>query len=651
MSELRRVYRNNILLIIVAAILINTSVFLLTCAAGSNRYITLTDGQLQEYINSYPDFLSSTLENGVTMSLMPMYKHGFPKESLTRSMNAYQKLEGILPKYDDNVGITLLLQYQLSDLLILAFIIIITTLLLLERKKGLVFMIRSSENGRGRLYLRRVGILALSSILGVLVINLGIIIALYADFGVNNLSRPIQSLPEFMKCPYDLSIWQYIVTSFFYKAFYVFMVAMIFFLLISLLGSTTSYVVMGGLGVIQLLIYFFIDPVSSLNICRYLGPITLLNFQEFFNSCRYINLFGHAVAAINLLFVFLFIVSSVLIITGYFVHEKVYVKNLNPLKLFHERLSRIIEQFHFQRSLLGWEAYKILIKQGGIVFILLAFLLSLYFNTRYSYNYPGDPYEREWYIHYEGEITDELYNRASNRLNSLSDYISNTEKKIKELEDKRASGEKINPNNIDSLKANLDVAKKHQNTLIPIVKIIESGLEYYDKSGVRVWLVKPYAYELLLQKDTNTTRRSFLFILLGIIGTFSGIYAYDSQNNMVFSIRSSYRGRFGIHAAKVILILLISIILTLSIHLPQFVLIGKMLGYNNLSVPVQSLLFLRDFELNISIRGYLIIFYCVNVLITFVISLVCALVSRLSKDTLTSAGICALFIGIITLLI
>lgn len=74
------------------------------------------------------------------------------------------------------------------------------------------------------------------------------------------------------------------------------------------------------------------------------------------------------------------------------------------------------------------------------------------------------------------------------------------------------------------------------------------------------------------------------------------------------------------------------------------------MGLADLSVPVQSLMFMRDFEPYITILEYIALLFAVRMLSACVLGLICLLISRFCSDTAVSAGVCGAFAAVSSLL-
>ncbi len=633
MSEFKRLLGRKTVFILLTLVIINVGLFMMSFA--TEKDITLTGNELESYISEYPEFLRSTKENSESLSMLNMYKNSFAADNIEKTALAYEKLEDITVKSGDNRGIVLFLQHKLSDVIMLSFLMIISIGFLKERRKGTVNLIRSTLKGRGVLYFQRVGILAVSSVIAGVMLYGSNLLAMLISFGNTDLSRSIQSLPEFMQCHYSITIAEYILISVSLKVIACFLCGLTFYIIISVFGTGVAYTVSALFAVSELFLYSLIIPVSTINALKYINIFALIICEEFLSVCRNINVFGKAVPALNCNIVFICVLSIILIFAGYFIHGKMYVGKKNFLKSISEKISRLLEKISFQRTLFGWESFKVLIKQGGLIFMAAAFLLALSSAMKYNYIYRINPKEQLWYNKFKGIITEETLSEALKEMVLIEEKIESYQNKIDDLLSQETYSEEL----LNRYYRYLEKATEEKDTLMPVLENICDGYEYTQRTGNTVNLIEPYSYDLLIQRDKQTRSRASLYILIGIIGAVSGIFAYDRQNNISDTQRCTYRGRKMLTLTKTGLVCIVCTIICISIHLIQFVQIGNLLGYNDLDVPIQSLMFMRDFEPYISISEYLILLFAVRTTAACLIGLICTTISRFSSDTTTAMGI------------
>ncbi|MCQ2417001.1 MAG: hypothetical protein MJ071_04210 [Oscillospiraceae bacterium] len=261
---------------------------------------------------------------------------------------------------------------------------------------------------------------------------------------------------------------------------------------------------------------------------------------------------------------------------------------------------------------------------------------------KYKYVCLVNEYEEYYYNMFEGEITSEKLAAIEKKKINLEDTIASCRMEIEKL----MQSENDNSTAIAALDFEIAEAESHLEGLMPVYENAKDGMEYIERTGHSIQLIKPYSYDLLLQRDRSTRTRASLYILIGIIGAVSGIFAFDRQNNMNASLRSAYRGRWKLNITKTAIVFAVSVILCLALHMIQFVQIGKMFGYNNITSPLQSLMFMRDWKLQISIREYLILLFAARSLSAFLIGIICMGISRICTDTVSAMGVSAFLLAV-----
>ena len=95
-------------------------------------------------------------------------------------------------------------------------------------------------------------------------------------FGTDDLLRPIQSLPEYQKCPYGLSILGFLIVLVLIKALAIFLVGLLMYVLKGLVNGFLFYLIMGGLAIAEVLCGLLISPVASVNLFKYINLFTVI---------------------------------------------------------------------------------------------------------------------------------------------------------------------------------------------------------------------------------------------------------------------------------------------------------------------------------------------------------------------------------------
>ncbi|MGN0552949.1 MAG: hypothetical protein ACI4I1_06170 [Oscillospiraceae bacterium] len=635
MNELKRIYGRKIIMLSAILVLMNFVLFILSC--DSERDITAVGDELAEYISSYSQTIESTVKQSQDLSMLNIYSDGFGSKNIIKTAEDFSALSDIRLTYGDNRGVVILSDYHMTDLIFASFMMIISAVLLAERRNGLANLIRSTSGGRTRLYFSRIGVLIISAVLGAVLLYGGNYLGAVLTFGDMGISRTIQSVPEFSMCTYRISVGEYLLYSAGVKILAVSAAALLFFTLISLLGTVGAYLFGGIFAAVQVLFYLLIPSVSSLNVLKYVNIFAAIRADDYFRVYRNLNIFGRPVSILDTGIIFCISILIICFISGIFIHGKMYLKSEH----FAERIilagRKLAEKYAVCRTLFGWEGYKLIVRQYGGIIVICAFLAAYSQAVKYDYFYPQNPYELEWYAKYEGEMTAEKLSDMETQKARLERSIAMFQRML----DKILSEEPVDWNSWGKTKAFLDEAQAKYDTLLPIMENVRSGMEYTERTGNPISLIKPYSYDLLFRRDVKTVRRNSLFILIGIICAVSGVYSFERQNRMDGTLRSAYRGRTALNICKIVWVVLICAVLCVAVHSVQLIRIDMQLGLNDLNAPIQSLDFMRDYPTYMTIRQYIIGKFTARATAACIIGLVCSLISRMCSDMSSSMGICA----------
>ncbi|MBR4084927.1 MAG: hypothetical protein IKK33_11675 [Lachnospiraceae bacterium] len=644
MKEVLRVFNKRTLMLLAILCFINTSILIL--CADPAKHITLMGEEQELYLQEYPQFLERTLANGRTMSLLNVYRSGFAQEQIQKVTARYQALENIQVASGNNRGLVLFIQYSLTDIFLVAFLFLIVMSFFAERKKGLVYIVRSTIHGRGVLFLQRLTILICATLLGGILLYSTAFAGVHFSFGINGLSRSIQSLPEFMKCTYPITIGEYLFYSCLIKLSGCLLAAIFLYVILGIFSPLAGYTIAGFLVVAEIVFAFLIEPVSSLNLLRYLNILTLIRTESYFTDCIYLNLFGNAVPALELCLLLLLILFVVLAVFGFFVHGKMYVTVKRGLESFLEKIYIFLERHAPQRTTTGWETYKLFIKQGALLLLFVMLVLQTHLSFRYQYYYPVNAMERLYYMEFEGEITKELLETVEHKMIMLKESAANMQKTLDKLWNSVPLNDYLYGLTSDYLTNNLAM----QRGLEPVLLNIREGFAYTQKTGKPVELIQPYTYDLLINRDTQVKQRASFLVLIVIIGALSGVYAYDHQNHMQQIMHTTYRGRQVNHIRKPLIGIGFCALTAILLHGVQLIHIQIGMGFNNLSAPIQSLTFMRHFPLYLSIGGYLLVLFLLRLLATTGLGILCMSLSHICQDKFTALGLgaflCMLFFSL-----
>ncbi|MBQ3906787.1 MAG: hypothetical protein II743_08440, partial [Lachnospiraceae bacterium] len=503
----------------------------------------------------------------------------------------------------------------------------------------------STAHGRSRLFLQRMAILAFATFVGALVFYGANFLGALWGYGIGNLGRSLQSLPEFMKCPYRMTIGGYLLRALFLKMTGCFCVAVLFYALIGCLNAVLAYLLSILLIAGEVLTGLLIPPISSFNGFRFINLFTLIRCKDYYEDAVFLNIFGKAREALPVMLILFAVLFALTLLLGYVIHGRKYVMTSHFGERFFNALAKLRERFALQHTLFGWECYKLLWKQKGLLVLVAVFIVHLVLSSQYEYYYPVDIFERMYYIEYCGEITPERVQRAVTSMDILKTAEEGLKTRIEEMSQRVP----YPAQQISGMQESIKTLQWKQQSLMPILTDLQSCLAYEESTGHDLYLVAPFYYDLLLNRDEKTKTRASFLILTSLLAALAGVFAFDRQNHVEEIMHSTYRGRRLTTSIKILLVLLFCIVSCAALHFIQYYRVSQVdTGLPDLIRPVQGIRFLRDFPIYMPIWAYLMLWFLARIAAACVLGLVISVVSRRCSDVTTAVGVsCFLMILLI----
>ena len=626
MSEFRRIYFSRRMLFTwVIGLFLCGVFFFYECE--SNKQITFSGEELQNYIDGYPDFLQSVKDNAENVGMLAAISDhtGFVENNISKTLADYSRLEGTLPVAGENKGIVLYSNFVLGDAIIVAIVLVVLLLFAEEKNKGLSLLVRCTKNGRSRLLLERAGILAVTALLASFLVTGTCLLLSHVLCGEADLARPLQSIPEFSLCAFPITIGEYLVLSVVLKALAAFSFGMLVLLLLVWLEAIPAMLAGAGALFGEFLLYTLILGTDKLSGFKLANTIALLRTEIFFKNYYNVNLFGQAVgflafATVVISVMVLGLVILAVIFSAKCAESTLHIGIINKVKVWCS--------LHAPNPpLFFWELRKVLFNQKGILILAAVLYFAASSGLEYRY-YSYEDKEREYYYEkYAGTITQETINKMQANHEELLGLYFEAVEELKYLQEYEPENEK----NLTLMQTCFDLSEK----ILALEEIIDNANEafaYTERTGVETQLVKPDAYKRLFVTDRSTTDKNSMFLLLGIVGLFSGIVACEKECNMTLWLQTLFKGRKPLICRKIGVIALTVPVLVLGVSWAQLYQVQEAVGFNDLGATAQSLALLRELPIPMSIGGYLVLIYVVRMLFAFLVGVLVAGISALASN-------------------
>lgn len=292
MHELLRVVLNRrTLLLFFLALFLNITFCIYQC--NDSKDITLMGGDLRQYIDSYHGYLEQTQQNVTLLQGLSLYgkENSFALRNIQKTSKDYGKLTDIQIVEGENRGITIYSRFKLTHFLMLGFAIYLVIQFTHEQKKGLDLLVRTTAYGRNVLLLNRIAILCICMLAEAFVLygsNMAVVSVIYPGAELN---RSIQSVPDFMKCMYEINIGQFLVGDILFKALAAALAGMLFLALSVLLPLTAAMALFIVIMASEYILYLTIIPTSAFSWLKYLNICAVLFGREGFINYLNLNFF------------------------------------------------------------------------------------------------------------------------------------------------------------------------------------------------------------------------------------------------------------------------------------------------------------------------------------------------------------------------
>ena len=242
-------------------------------------------------VADYPQFLENVQAKAEQLTGISIFNNGkssYDRDNIDKTAAVYAGMGNVDIQYAPQKGLFTALDYQFTDLILLAAMLLLASLLFRqERDSGMLNLVRSMPGGRLHTALAKLGALAVS-LLAVLLLLYGVNLAYCGlTFGLGPLSRSIQSVPALMRCTMQITVGQYLVLFLLAKWAGAFVMGL--WVMLAALWARRAFVGWCGalaLPAAQWLIREAIPATSRLNVIKYANLVSLLRTNELLGNYR-----------------------------------------------------------------------------------------------------------------------------------------------------------------------------------------------------------------------------------------------------------------------------------------------------------------------------------------------------------------------------
>lgn len=594
--------------------------------------------QQKTYIETFKNNISTVIADASSLKsgyiAMGFSENSFPCSYQTDIINHYDKLLSTVRLGFEYVhGWDDYFSFEPTIILIFFAITIINILIALyESSSGFAQLMRVSKNGRSKVFLVKAIVSVTTSTIITCIFMLSTWILIGIIDGYSNPGNNIQIIPNFLYCPWDVTI----LTVFLYDLLLkisAFALFSCFTLMLSMIIKNYILSFLCGIGIVSL--SFFSAEVLS-GAIKYLNFFNIASTDIFFERFHAINILGNVVNAINFTHTAHIIITLIVILFITVYCSTIYGNttklafNLPIIKfeslLIHKSVS--IKKCSF--SLFYYESLKIILKESILIPLIILLSAKCYYS--YFINVDKDSFSdhiyHEYMVKLEGELTQEKLNYISEERES----INNTLASFDETQQAYLQG-KIDYESFSAYLSEYNYAYSRNEHFV----IIEDHCEYLkelSQSEKSAWFLYDTGWKKLLFSKFDWSLYAAIIIITA--GCFVIEYEKKSSSGCFANIlRSTLKGRTNTFIHKIFVVLFHAILFTLLWNCIDFVQILLSYDLRDFSAPIWSIEDMNAFPINITLWQYLIVFFLTRVLSSITLVLFVTSLSAICTRYLT----------------
>ena len=618
---------------------------------GAEPYILYNDEYIEEnkqYITGYHDSIADIISRADAMGGISIFakEDSFSDSNLQKTKEDFKRVLNVEPVAFDDVFLKHYFAYDYINLFVVIGSVFVAFALVDNKKRGLRCILYSSVNGRGRLVINKIVALLKWDTIIVTAFYIGTLIVSAIKFDgdiLGCLNHPIQSVSEFAKIPYEMSIGMFLLLYLFVKLVIVFIISLIVWLIIFCVDNTViSIGFVGVIGTGTYIIDRFVGTNSPVNYIRYCNIWYLIKDISIFAEYKNLNWFESAVNKNVYICIFIAVICLICTFMAVLVGLKRYpcsskvrkntfiLKFLSKIKTFMASLPE-----KFSVGMLEW--YKLFIKQKGLVVVILLFGLWLsQMDLQQVIHTKEQDLYYEFMDNYEGvkSVESEAY------IDNLRDTLEKLDIQYEQLHSEYKAGTLT----ADQWFAFSTMYLNFESERI-FLKQIEEQSEYLDQlkenKGIEGWYVNVYGYNHLFAAEDTYGNMALIFSVILIC---SGLFAVEKKSGTVKIIRGSSEGRLRLFITKLKVVILSAIALFSVATIIEIFSISYVYGLSGFGAPVQSVYMLDFVPFECSMATFVILMYLSKLFVLLCLAVFVSVISiwiEQKKTIIASLIVCA----------
>lgn len=545
---------------------------------------------------TYPAYLQKIQDEAdKNVSISIFSKSRFSLNNIKKTAEDFRKLEETEVRCIGGYGISFVLSFRGTDILLFMLTALLIAAVLLEDKRsGMLAMMRATRYGGGSFALAKGIVVSSVSFFLACCFRLENILEALFLYGEVPLTESLQSLPGFDKCSYEWTVGQGLLLSTLLACMAFSFVSLVLFLAAALADNYVPYYL--GISLffsIEYGMFYIGERLDSLAILKRFNVFSLIDAQTCTGYYNY-NLFGQPVHMLPVNVTGILILSAVLLVSG------IYVFAGHGYDYREFSFGRGKKRLQPGYGIWNNEAYKLFIGNRVLFLLVALFLLQAYlYQGKTAHWYEDEICYRYYISRVAGAATDDKYAYMDGERERLAGVQA----------EYQAYDEMFYKGEISYEQYSLDI-----RDLEPELEKINgfnmadryvSYIRELDDPDKGIVYDRGFAF-LAGGRDYSNDIHNGIVIMLFVILALSGVMSQEERYHMNALIGTSrHAERSG--AVKLAVSFLTTCLLYLMVYLPELLWVLREYGGAGAGYSVHSVFLLSDVGLSCSIRTYIIL--------------------------------------------
>lgn len=559
----------------------------------------------KDYANRYHQNIEAVLRQSDSMNQISIFKaeDGFSNRNIEKTADDYKKLLGIEPVSFDYRGLIAFFRCNYVHFYGVFCILLVVFALTDRNAIGLKHMAYAARDGRGRRIFRKL----LALMLWCIVLTAALYGSLFFISGFiygieywSVLKYPVQSIPVFMNVTYGLSIGGFLFVFLVCRCMFLFVIALIVWSVYYFIDNVIiGTAIFGGMALTEVLLYSMIKVNSPVCILKYCNLWYQIKDNSFFMEYVNLNLFLHPVAKEMAAVV---IIMAVCVILSFCCIVRAMVVYPAVSRRFKMPFSSLLFFVQERLNSMGFEAYKLLVSQKGILLLLA---LAVVFIKQADFTDAIESSAQEMYCsfieRYEGVPTD----ASEQELEKLGSFLDALAKEYEQAVSDYEAG-KIDDAAYEEIQYKCIAYQTEEIFYKEIMAQRDYLKSLQEEKGISGWYINLYCYNRLFKNRLDL--QDFVFAA-GMLLLAFGVFWEEKISGTGAVLNLCKYGRWELDRRKAILLICITAVMFIVENALEVASVYKLYGISGLFAPVQSIIRLAAVPFGCNVLQFMVLYF------------------------------------------